>query len=135
MKFEAMFDNPTTGMVEYRTLAYEGDSIRAAAKEAVALAEAEGLIHRGTYEIEIATEPVVTFPKTVAQFRRQAESAFRAANADAADATIEWTFGPKRVTFPTGVTGFSGVFKASASGFRSRSCVASATPEFGIAVR
>lgn len=74
------------------------------------------------------------FPKTVSQFRRQSEDGFRRAN-DAPDATFDWTFGPQRVTFPTGLQGFSGVATVSAPGFKSKVCVATATPETGISVR
>lgn len=77
---------------------------------------------------------MLVFPKTVKEFRRQAESGFRAAN-DAPDAAIEWTFGPKRVTFPTGLAGYSGVFTATADGFRPKVCVATGTTETGISVQ
>lgn len=76
-----------------------------------------------------------TYPTSPAQFRKQAEAGFRKANPDAADATFDWTFGPKRVTFPTGITGFSGVANVSATGFKTKVCVASATRETGLSVR
>lgn len=76
------------------------------------------------------------FPKTVAQFRRQAEAGFLRANPDAgAGLEIAWTFGPQRAVFPTGLSGFSGVFTASAPGFATKTCVASATRETGLSVR
>ncbi len=75
------------------------------------------------------------FPKSPSAFKRQAEAGFRKANPDAVAAVIEWTFGPKRVEFPTGLKGFSGVFKVECPGFRGRTMVATATTETGLSVR
>lgn len=80
---------------------------------------------------------MVAYPRTVSQFRKLAEDGFRRANRDAdmVGLVIRWTFGPKRVTFPTGLEGFSGVFHACAPGYRAGEHVATATRETGISVR
>jgi hypothetical protein len=76
------------------------------------------------------------FPTTVAQFRRQAVQGFKRANPEAADTlVITWEFGPEAVTFPTGITGFSGVAIARADGFKTKTIVATATRETGLMVR
>jgi hypothetical protein len=78
---------------------------------------------------------MLQFPKTPSQFRKQAENGFRKANPDAGEIIFKWEFGPKRVKFPTGIDGFSGVGKASAPGFKTKTIVASGTMETGISVR
>jgi hypothetical protein len=86
---------------------------------------------------EITTGGGKVFPTTAAQFKRAAEAAFRRANpdADTVGLVINWTHGPKRVTFPTGLKGYSGVGTAAAPGFRPKTIVASGTPDTGISVR
>lgn len=78
---------------------------------------------------------MIKYPKSVAQFKRQAEAGYRRANPDATDLRMTWTYGPVRCTFPTGIEGFSGVFEAQAAGYRTRTGVASATRETGLSVR
>ena len=74
------------------------------------------------------------FPKTPAQFRRQAEAGLRRENPDA-EIAFDWKFGPKRCTYPTGLKGFTGHGTITAEGYGTRTFVASATPETGLSVR
>lgn len=76
-----------------------------------------------------------TYPKTPAQFRRQAEKGFARVNPDAEGLTFEWTFGPKRVTYPTGLQGFCGHGVVRADGYRPSSFSATADREGGLMVR
>lgn len=76
----------------------------------------------------------LSYPASPSQFKRQCENGFRRVN-DAPDATFVWKFGPKRCTFPTGITGFSGWGTVSAPGFKSKTFVASATRETGVEMK
>jgi hypothetical protein len=57
---------------------------------------------------------------TKAQFKSKAVALFKGANPDAKGVSIEWTFGPNRVTWADGSQGWTGRFSVSADGFRSR---------------
>lgn len=65
-------------------------------------------------------------PQNVKDFLEMAEQGFFKANPDANDASIEWEFA-ERVTFPSGLEGFSGVAKAKCPGYRDKTIVASWT--------
>jgi hypothetical protein len=78
---------------------------------------------------------MITYPKSPSDFRRKAEAGFRRANPDADYISIEWTFGPKRVTYPTGLQGFVGRFVARAISHRTRELHASADRLSGLSVR
>lgn len=65
-------------------------------------------------------------PQSVKDFLEMAEQGFFKANPDAKDASIEWEFA-ERVTFPSGLEGFSGVAKAKCPGYRDKTIVASWT--------
>ena len=73
-------------------------------------------------------------PATPAAFRRQAEAGFRRANPEAGVTITGWTFGPERVTWADGSTGFSGLFTVEAPGYRPREVHAS-TGSWGLMVR
>lgn len=67
-----------------------------------------------------------TYPKTVAQFKRQGEAGFRRANPDAVAVGLvfEWSTDefdrPRLVKYPTGHVAYHGVATATAPGFGSQ---------------
>lgn len=71
----------------------------------------------------------------VSQFRTAAERGFRIANSDVAVlATITWRWS-RRVTFPTGLKGFTGIMFVEAPGYKSREMLASWADGIGLSVR
>jgi hypothetical protein len=58
---------------------------------------------------------------TLMQFRAKAHRLFQRANPGA---TMTWTHGPVRVRWADGSRGFSGVFRATAAGYRTRTMTA-----------
>lgn len=75
-----------------------------------------------------------TYPKTPSQFRRQAEHGLRRVNPDETF-EFEWQFGPKRVTWPTGLKGFTGHGLVTLSDGERRGFTASASRETGLSCR
>ena len=69
-----------------------------------------------------------TMSTRVDQFRRRAEAGIRSANPDALDLTIEWIEPARKVTWPTGVSGYSGRVQLVADGHEVRRMMARETP-------
>ncbi|WP_395772579.1 hypothetical protein [Arenimonas sp.] len=69
-----------------------------------------------------------TMSTRVDQFRRRAEAGIRSANPDALDLDIEWIEPARKVTWPTGVSGYIGRLQLSADGHEVRRVTARETP-------
>jgi hypothetical protein len=78
---------------------------------------------------------LLTTASTLREFRNRSERLFRNGNPDARSGlTIAWEWS-RRVTFPTGLKGFTGSFTATADGFRTKAVLASWAEGTGLMVR
>lgn len=77
----------------------------------------------------------LTTESTLREFRSRSLRLFRKANPDARSGLVvswEWS---RRVTFPTGLKGFTGSFTATADGYRTKTVLASWADGTGLMVR
>jgi hypothetical protein len=70
---------------------------------------------------------------SLSQFRARVARSVRRANPDATDLTITWKWS-RRVTFPTGLKGFSGLIELSAPGYATRPMIATWADTIGLSV-
>lgn len=68
----------------------------------------------------------------ISAFKKKIESMFAEGNPNA---TMKWTKAPKWYTYPTGVKGISGDFKAEAPEYRTRVMLAEYDDKFGYSIR
>lgn len=69
-----------------------------------------------------------TMSTRVDQFRRRAEAGIRKANPDSTNLEIEWIEPARKVTWPTGVSGYYGRLQLTADGYETRRVSARETP-------
>lgn len=75
-----------------------------------------------------------TRPTTPAEFKREAVARFKRVNPDARKVKFAWEFA-RPVTWPTGLTGWSGVAWVTAEGYRPKTVVATWDTAAGWTVR
>lgn len=73
-------------------------------------------------------------PKSVTSFKAKAVKLFKAANPDAADASIVWTHAAK-VTWADGTVGYSGLATVTAAGYKPSTLIASWLAGHGFTVK
>ena len=69
----------------------------------------------------------------MSDFKTKIEGLFKEANPSATIAG--WTKAPKWYTYPTGLRGVSGYFKAEAPGYRTKVMIAEYDDDFGYSIR
>lgn len=72
----------------------------------------------------MSTTKKKTMSTRVDQFRRRVEAGIRSANPDAVDLAIEWIEPARKVTWPTGISGYYGRVQLTADGHEIRRMMA-----------